>query len=70
MTYPSRTIVTGPSFASSTLIRAPKTPVLTETPSARRAAQKYSYTGSACSDRAAREKLGRLPFAVSAINVN
>ena len=40
--YSSRTIVTGPSFTSSTCMRAPKTPVSTATPSARSAAQKRS----------------------------
>jgi hypothetical protein len=39
---PSSTIVTGPSLTSSTSIRAPKTPVSTSTPSARRASQKRS----------------------------
>ena len=37
-----RTIVTGPSFTSSTAIRAPKTPCSTGTPSARSSAQKRS----------------------------
>ena len=36
------TIVTGPSLTSSTAIRAPKTPVATSIPSARRASQKRS----------------------------
>src|SRR5262249_15703138 len=38
----SSTIVTGPSFTSSTSIRAPKTPVSTGTPSARSALQNRS----------------------------
>jgi hypothetical protein len=38
----SRTIVTGPSLASSTSIRAPNLPVATSTPSSRRAAQNAS----------------------------
>ncbi len=38
----SRTIVTGPSFTSSTAIRAPKTPRATGTPSASSSAQKLS----------------------------
>src|SRR3989475_3276176 len=37
--YPSRTIVTGPSFTSSTAIRAPNVPVATATPSSRSAEQ-------------------------------
>ena len=48
--------MTGPSFTSSTAIRAPKTPVSTWTPSSRSAAQKRSYSGSATSGRAAPEK--------------
>jgi hypothetical protein len=50
-------MVTGPSLTSSRAIFAPKTPVSTGTPSAR-------------SGGAAAAKLGRLPFAVSAISVN
>ena len=38
----SSTIVTGPSFTSSTCIRAPNLPVLTGTPSSRSASQKRS----------------------------
>ena len=49
---------------------APKTPVSTGTPSARSSAQNRSTSGSASSGGAAPEKLGRLPFAVSAISVN
>ena len=52
----SRTIVTGPSFTSSTAIRAPKTPRATWTPRPASASQKRSYSGSACSGRAARAK--------------
>ena len=44
-------------------MRAPNTPVATSTPSSRSAAAKRSYSGSACSGRAASEKLGRLPSA-------
>ena len=55
--------MTGPSLTSSTLIRAPKTPVATETPWPERAAQKRSTSGFATSGRAASEKPGRLPFA-------
>src|SRR5262249_12956186 len=66
----SRTIVTGPSFTSSTGMRAPKRPVSTWIPSSRRAVAKRSYRRSAVSGRAAREKLGRLPLAVSAMSVN
>ena len=62
--------MTGPSFTSSTCIRAPKTPVSIGTPSARRAAQNASKSGSASPGGAASEKLGRLPFVVSAISVN
>src|SRR5581483_6040544 len=40
--YRSRTIVTGPSFTSSSAILAPKTPVSTGTPRPRRAEQKRS----------------------------
>ena len=38
----ANTIVTGPSFTSSSCIRAPNTPVATSTPSARSAAQNAS----------------------------
>jgi len=57
--------VTGPSLTSSTCIEAPKTPVATGTPRLASSAQNASYSGSAVSGRAASEKLGRLPFAVS-----
>ena len=40
--HASSTIVTGPSFTSSTSILAPKTPVSTGTPSARSSSQKRS----------------------------
>ena len=40
--HTSRTIVTGPSFVSSTAIRAPKTPPATPTPAFARAVQKAS----------------------------
>src|SRR5439155_11233785 len=52
--------VTGPSFTSSTAMRAPNTPRL-----ARARAQKRSYSGAACSAGAAATKLGRLPWRVS-----
>jgi hypothetical protein len=66
----SSTIVTGPSFTSSTCIRAPKTPVSTGTPRPPSAAAKCSYRGSATSGRAAPENDGRFPLAVSAMRVN
>src|SRR6266576_7141817 len=50
---PSRTIVTGPSFTSSTAIEAPKTPRATGTPRASRSVQNRSYSGSAASGGAA-----------------
>jgi len=61
----SRTMVTGPSFTSSSSMCAPKTPRSTGTPSASSSAQNRSYSGSASSGAAAAVKLGRLPFAVS-----
>src|SRR5207244_13231635 len=66
----SSTTVTGPSFTSSTSILAPKTPFSTGTPCPRNSAQKRSYRGSASSGGAASAKLGRFPFAVSALSVN
>ncbi len=58
-------IVTGPSLTTSSSMRAPKTPRRTVTPKEASASQKSSYSGSALSGRAAAEKLGRFPFAVS-----
>src|SRR6185503_17921418 len=57
--------VTGPSFTSSTAIRAPNLPRL-----APRRSQKRSKRGSASSAGAAAAKLGRAPFSVSAYSVN
>jgi hypothetical protein len=51
-------------------MRSPKTPVSTWVPSAARAVQNSSYSGSACSGGAAFVKLGRLPFSVFATRVN
>src|SRR5262245_50465086 len=66
----SRTIVTGPSLTSSTSIRAPKRPVSTPTPRSRRDSTKRATSASATAGGAARVKLGRLPFRVSARSVN
>ena len=63
-------IVTGPSFAISTSMRAPNTPRSVWIPCRSSASQKTRKRGSATSGLAAREKLGRLPLAVSAISVN
>ena len=63
--------MTGPSLTSSTLIRAPKTPVATGTPWPERAAQKRSTSGLR-DLRAARRPRSRAgsPYVVSASSVN
>lgn len=60
------TIVTGPSFTSSTVIIAPKRPVCVATPRRRSSAANTSTSGAATSGRAAASKLGRLPLRTSA----
>ena len=63
--------MTGPSFTSSTAIRAPKTPVSTvDAELAQRGAEPLVERLGQLGPARRREKLGRLPFAVSAISVN
>src|SRR5213075_1994348 len=62
--------VTGPSFTSSTSIIAPNSPVSVGTPRARIFATNSSYSGMACSGRAASMKLGRRPFSALPYSVN
>src|SRR6059058_1521419 len=64
------TSVTGPSFTRSTAIWAPKEPVSTVSPLARRRETKRSSSGRPCSGRAAWRKLGRFCPRASANNVN
>ena len=64
----SSTIVTGPSFASSTSMLAPNDPVSTSIPSAQSASQEASYSGSAWSGGAAPVTLGGSPFAVLSLS--
>lgn len=57
--------VAGPSFASSTVMSAPKRPVPTRAPSARSAPTTASTSGSATSPGAAASHDGRRPFEMS-----
>jgi hypothetical protein len=61
-----RTMVTGPSFVSSTDMYAPKRPVGTHRPRSRTISAKRSISGSATDGGAAPVKPGRRPRDVSA----
>src|SRR5581483_3034377 len=62
--HTSRRTVNGPSATLRTAIMAPKRPVATRTPRARRRSTTSSISGSACSGRAAAVKEGRRPLRV------
>jgi len=69
--FVSMIMVTGPSLTRATFMSAPKVPVLTCLPVfSDRDVMKYSYSGMACSGRAALIKEGRLPFLYAACSVN
>lgn len=63
-------MVTGPSLTSETFMSAPKTPVCTRAPAARRAATTAATRGSATGPGAAADQDGRRPRARSAYKVN